>query len=118
MPELIIVAGCNAAGKSTFIRTRLNELEDFEIFMTDVYKNRTQELVKYAIDQKKNILIETVFNDPAFKNLADYAKNAGYKTSLIVLFLDSIQHSAFSNQLTGLPLEECNKVGLAFQGIM
>jgi len=27
-PELIFVAGCNAAGKSTFIRTRLNDRLD------------------------------------------------------------------------------------------
>lgn len=36
MPELIFITGCNAAGKSTFIRTRLNELEGFEILITDV----------------------------------------------------------------------------------
>jgi len=28
-PEFIMVAGCNAAGKSSFIRTRLNEMEGF-----------------------------------------------------------------------------------------
>ena len=56
-PELVLIAGCNAAGKSTFIRTRLNELERFEIIMTDVYKGRTKELVKKAIIQRKDILI-------------------------------------------------------------
>lgn len=35
MPELVFVAGCNAAGKSTFICTRLYELEGIEILMTD-----------------------------------------------------------------------------------
>lgn len=92
-PELVLIAGCNAAGKSTFIRTRLNELERFEIIMTDVYKGRTKELVKKAIIQRKDILIETVFNDASFKDLADEARNAGYQTSLIVLFLDSPQQS-------------------------
>jgi uridine kinase len=48
-PQLIFVAGCNAAGKSTFIRTRLNELEDFEVLMTDVYKERTKALASEAI---------------------------------------------------------------------
>jgi len=38
-PELIFITGCNAAGKSTFIRSRLNELVDFEVLMTDVYKD-------------------------------------------------------------------------------
>lgn len=38
MPELIFVVGPNAAGKSSFIRTRLVQLQDFEIIMTDVSK--------------------------------------------------------------------------------
>ncbi len=75
--EFIMIAGCNAAGKSTFIRSRLNELERFDILMTDVYKGRTKELVRAAITQRKNILIETVFNDESFKELGDEAKNAG-----------------------------------------
>ncbi len=92
-PEFIMVAGCNAAGKSSFIRTRLNEMEGFEILMTDVYKGRTKELVKDAIKVRKDILIETVFNDSSFKNLVDEARNAGYQTTLIVLFLDNLQQS-------------------------
>ncbi len=92
-PEFIMVAGCNAAGKSSFIRTRLNEMEGFEILMTDVYKGRTKELVKDAIKVRKDILIETVFNDPSFKILVDEARNTGYQTTLIVLFLDNLQQS-------------------------
>ena len=48
-PELIFVAGCNASGKSTFIRTRLNELSGFEVIMTDVYKGRTKEIFEVAL---------------------------------------------------------------------
>ncbi|AMP98439.1 hypothetical protein AY601_1523 [Pedobacter cryoconitis] len=92
-PELIFVSGCNASGKSTFIRTRLNELEGFEILMTDVYKERTKELATAAIAQRKNIVIETVFNDRSFKDLVDHARNSGYHTSLIVLFLDNFEQS-------------------------
>jgi len=92
-PELVIVAGCNAAGKSTFIRTRLNEFESFEVLMTDVYKGRTKELAKQAINKRKNVILETVFNDASFKDLADIARDAGYQTSLVVLFLDSLQES-------------------------
>lgn len=92
-PEFIMVAGCNAAGKSSFICTRLNEMEGFEIFMTDVYKGRTKELVKDAIKVRKDILIETVFNDSSFKILVDEARNTGYQTTLIVLFLDNLQQS-------------------------
>jgi predicted ABC-type ATPase len=92
-PELIFVAGCNASGKSTFIRTRLNELSDFKIIMTDVYKGRTKEIFQEALRQKKDIILETVFNDESFKNLVDQARNAGYHSTLIVLFLDSVEQS-------------------------
>jgi predicted ABC-type ATPase len=92
-PELIFVAGCNASGKSTLIRTRLNELSDFKIIMTDVYKGRTKEIFQEALRQKKDIILETVFNDESFKNLVDQARNAGYHSTLIVLFLDSVEQS-------------------------
>ena len=92
-PELIFVVGPNAAGKSSFIRTRINELEGCEIIMTDVYKGRSKEVFSDSLKLKKDIVVETVFNDSSFKNLVDQARNEGYHTSLIVLFLDSIQHS-------------------------
>ncbi|MEX8547041.1 MAG: zeta toxin family protein [Mucilaginibacter sp.] len=112
-PELVFVAGCNAAGKSTFIRTRLNELQRFEILMTDVYKSRTKKLAKKAIAKGKNVLIETVFNDNSFKDLVDEARNAGYITSLVVLFLDNPQQSigrvAFrGNQQSGITISGSN----------
>lgn len=92
-PELVFVAGPNAAGKSSFIRTRINELEGCEIIMTDVYKSRSKEVFRQALKSKKDIVLETVFNDSSFKELADQAREAGYHTSLIVLFLESVQHS-------------------------
>jgi predicted ABC-type ATPase len=92
-PELIFVVGPNAAGKSSFIRTRINELEGYEIIMTDVFKGRSKEVFAKALASRKDIVLETVFNDASFSNLVDDARNAGYHTSLIVLFLDSIQHS-------------------------
>lgn len=101
-PELIFVVGCNAVGKSTFIRTRLNELEDFEILMTDVYKSRTIALAQQAILERKNIILETVFNDESFISLIDKARDAGYQTSLVVLFLDSIEQSNKRVALRGM----------------
>jgi predicted ABC-type ATPase len=92
-PKFVFVAGCNAAGKSSFIRTRLNELDGFEIIMTDVYKARSKEIFIRALSQRKDIILETVFNDSSFKDLVDVARNAGYYTSLVVLFLDTPQQS-------------------------
>jgi predicted ABC-type ATPase len=92
-PELIFVAGCNAAGKSTLIRSRLNELQGFKVLMTDVYKARTKELAQKAILNNESLIIETVFNDGSFSEIVDIARHAGYQTSLILLFLDSINQS-------------------------
>ncbi len=92
-PKFVFVAGCNAAGKSSFIRTRISELDGFEIIMTDVYKSRSKEIFRKALSQRKDIILETVFNDPSFKDLVDLAREAGYNTSLVVLFLDTPQQS-------------------------
>jgi predicted ABC-type ATPase len=92
-PELIFVSGCNAAGKSSFIRTRLSQLSGFEVIMPDVYKGRTKEVFYKSLSQGKDILLETVFNDESFKDLVDAARNAGYKTSLVVLFLNTPDQS-------------------------
>jgi predicted ABC-type ATPase len=92
-PELIFIVGPNAAGKSSFIRTRINDLDGCEIIMTDVYKGRSKEVFAQSLALRKDIVLETVFNDSSFTTLVDEARNAGYYTSLIVLFLDSIQHS-------------------------
>ncbi len=113
VPEFTIVAGPNAAGKSSFIRSRISELEGCEIIMTDVYKNRTTTIFREALKQKKDIVLETVFNDASFKDLVDEAHNSGYRTSLIVLFLDTIQDSidrvAFrSLQQSGLQISGSN----------
>ena len=112
-PELIFIVGCNAAGKSSFIRTRLNELPNFEIIMTDVSKGRSKEVVQDALNQQKNIVLETVFNDASFKDLVDKARNEGYQTSMIVLFLDSptqsLERVAFrSIEQNGLPISDGN----------
>lgn len=93
MPELIFVTGCNASGKSTFIRTRLNDLSGFEIIMTDVYKSRTKEVFSKAVTEKKDIILETVFNDASFIDLVNQAQQAKYQTNLIVLFLDNFKKS-------------------------
>jgi predicted ABC-type ATPase len=66
---------------------------DFQIIMTDVYKSRTKEVFDDAIAERKNIVLETVFNVESFKDWVDLANQNNYYTSLIVLFLDTPQHS-------------------------
>ena len=88
-PELVFVTGPNAAGKSSFIRSRLGQLENFEILMTDVFKGRVFELFDKALHSSKNIILETIFNDSKFKDLVEKAKGAGYYTRLVQLFVDT-----------------------------
>lgn len=114
-PQFIFIAGCNAAGKTSFIRSRISQLPDFEIIMTDVFKGRTKDMVRTALKKRKNIILETVFNDQSFIALADEAKTMGYKTSLIVLFLDTPKQSvarvaARSVEQSGLVISGTNVI--------
>jgi len=92
-PILYVVTGPNAAGKSSFIRSRLNDFSAFEVIMTDVYKSRVIDVLHTALRNRKNIILETVFNDSAFVKVIEAAKAAGYETNLIVLFLNTPQQS-------------------------
>ncbi len=66
-PDFIFVTGCNAAGKSSLIRSHLSEFSGYDVIMTDVYKGRSREVFKNAIRESKNIILETPFNDDGFK---------------------------------------------------
>jgi predicted ABC-type ATPase len=92
-PDLIFVTGCNAAGKSSLIRTHLSLFPDYEVIMTDAYKARAQEVFKDAVAARKNIILETPFNNEGFKSLIDFAKNSGYQSTFIVLFLKTHKQS-------------------------
>jgi hypothetical protein len=56
-PELLFVVGCNAAEKSTFIRTRLAQLSGYQILMKDVYKSRTKNLAELYLAEGRNIIL-------------------------------------------------------------
>ena len=88
-PELIFVTGCNAAGKTSLIRTHLSEFPDYEVIMTDVYKGRSRDVFRDTVKANRSIILETPFNDERFKDLIEIAQAAGYQSSLVVLFLKS-----------------------------
>gem|GEM_PF-2932866 len=43
-PELLFVTGCNAAGKSSLIRSHMADFQDYQVIMTDVYKERSRQV--------------------------------------------------------------------------
>jgi predicted ABC-type ATPase len=92
-PSLIFVTGCNAAGKSSLIRTHLSLFPEYEVIMTDVYKGRSKDVFKEAVKDRKNIILETPFNNEGFRDVIDFSRESGYRTTLIVLFLRSHNHS-------------------------
>ena len=88
-PDFIFVTGCNAAGKSSLIRTHLSEYPDHQVIMTEVYKSRSRDVFLEALKERKDIILETPFNNESFKDFPDLAKASGYRSSLYVLFLNS-----------------------------
>lgn len=87
--QLIIVSGCNAAGKSTFIRSRINQFEDFKIIMPDVYKSKTYEIFLQALSQGENIVLENILREKEVFQMIYKANEKNYKISLFQLFLKS-----------------------------
>jgi len=89
IPELVFVTGPNAVGKSSFIRSRIAQLDTFDILMTDVFKGRIFELFDKSLKNRRDIILETVFNDSKFSELVNKAKQEGYFTQQVQLFLDT-----------------------------
>lgn len=56
-PELIFVTGCNAAGKSSLIRSHRGELPDYQVIMTDVYTYFEESYFVYTGEVHRNELI-------------------------------------------------------------
>lgn len=57
MPELIFIAGCNAAGKSTFIRSRLNELS---IEVNSTFHFLENSFFQFVLAKSTNNVLQTV----------------------------------------------------------
>ncbi|NRF39681.1 hypothetical protein [Pedobacter foliorum] len=88
-PELIIVSGCNAAGKSTFIRSRINQLEDYQIIMPDAFRENTYPILRQSILAAKHIILENILSDTNIFPLIDLAIQKGYNLTLFQLFIES-----------------------------
>lgn len=82
--DLVIVSGCNASGKSTFIRSRMNELDGFEIIMPDVYKANTRDVIERSLKNHKDIVFENLLRDKQMFDWIEQAKKEDYRVSLIL----------------------------------
>ena len=87
--SLIIVSGCNAAGKSTFIRSRINQFENYCIIMPDVYKSGTYTVFQDALGRNDNIVLENILRDDEVFLMLKKAKEKKYNITLFQLFIKS-----------------------------
>jgi predicted ABC-type ATPase len=91
-PQLIVVTGPNGAGKTSFIAENASKLQGYHIIKPDEIKDSWLHFSN-AVKGRKNIVFETPFNDAAFKDKLDEAKNEGYQLTMYQLFLDSLSAS-------------------------
>lgn len=103
--SLIIVAGANASGKTTLIDKNTDYLlsNNFEIIIPDrILKYATSltdrpavigEYIDDAIAAKKNILIETPFQNQEFMSRVQEIIKLGYETTLYQLYLSDPDES-------------------------
>lgn len=103
--SLTIVSGPNASGKTTLVKNNEQTLlkNNFAIILPDeILKYATSltdrvevigEHIDNAITAKKNILIETPFQNEAFISRVEEIKKLGYETSLYQVYLSNVKES-------------------------
>lgn len=103
--SLIIVSGPNASGKTTLVKNNEQNLlnNNFSIILPDeILKYATSltdraevigEHIDSAITAKKNILIETPFQNEAFISRVEEIKKTGYETTLYQVYLSNEKES-------------------------
>ncbi len=110
-PQLLIIAGGNGAGKSTFSK----DLSSVDAFIFDAdkeiakiearYPGLPAESISYAVDQyfldcvdsaltnSRDFTIETNFRDAGLMNIVNRFQENGYTISMVYLGLSDIQQS-------------------------
>jgi len=97
---LLIVAGANGSGKTTFAKEFIKEFKAYIYLNADEIKfnekiseieagKRFLKRLKKAIKEKKNILIETTLSGKYVFKIIENSKRYGYKVKLIYIYLDS-----------------------------
>jgi predicted ABC-type ATPase len=111
-PTLLVVAGCNGSGKSTFSRLLVNPDYlpfDYDLHFLKFYRSlldsdfreemannmaffELERQIAHAIAYKENFCYETNFNSTPL-HWPQHFKQKGYKLHLIYLCLDSIEEA-------------------------
>lgn len=108
---MFLVAGVNGAGKSTYTLMILKKLPDIRAFdpdmiahsMTRSYRTisdkkisagrATLQFIDQALNDKRSFVVESTISGRVYLNYLKKAKEAGFRTILIYVFLDSIEKS-------------------------
>ena len=104
MPELIIIAGANGAGKTTFARPYVKELgfdflnaDDIAKMLADQGEKSPMvkagrfffEKLDTSLKNSQDLVVETTLSGTYISKVAKRAKIAGYSLKVIYIFLDS-----------------------------
>lgn len=108
MPNLYIIAGCNGAGKTTASFTVLPEMLNCEIFinadeiarglsplkpeLSSIEAGRLMlKKINDYIPLQKDFAFETTLSSRTFRNTIIKSKKAGYETTLLFFWLNSVE---------------------------
>lgn len=104
MPDLIIIAGANGVGKTTFARPYVAEYGFDFLNADDIAKTLADagdpspmvaagrvffERLNQALDNQQSIVVETTLSGTYINKVAKRAKANGYKIKLIYIFIES-----------------------------
>ncbi len=104
-PELIVIGGANGSGKTTFAEEFIRENDfkyigadaiAYELAPTDVMSVRVKagrlfiSRISEALANQQNIIIESTLSGTTFHRIISDAVLAGYRTTVIYLFLEDV----------------------------
>lgn len=104
MPDLIIIAGANGVGKTTFARPYVAEYGYDFLNADDIAKTLADagelspmiaagqvffERLNQVLDNQQSIVVETTLSGSYINKVAKRAKGLGYKIKLIYIFIES-----------------------------
>ena len=106
MPELIIIAGANGVGKTTFARPYVAEMGFDFLNADDIAKTLEDagdpspmiaagrvffEKLNQVLDKQQNIVVETTLSGSYINKVAERAKGLGYKITVLYFFVNDVK---------------------------